>query len=66
MDVGDDQLDAGQAAGQQLGELEAARIAELRLDESKNFVKLRQTVRQVLTESWYAEELDQRVRLLLE
>ncbi|GAA3380927.1 hypothetical protein GCM10020367_70670 [Streptomyces sannanensis] len=41
-------------------------IAELGLDESKNFVKLRQTVRQALAESPYAEELDQLVRLLLE
>jgi hypothetical protein len=61
-----DPLNPAHARLAELGELEAARIAELGLDESKNFVKLRQTVRQVLTESPYAEELDQLVRLLLE
>ncbi|MFE3182814.1 N-6 DNA methylase [Streptomyces violascens] len=50
----------------ELGAAEADRIAQLELDESKSFVKLRQVVRQSLATSPYAEELDQLVRLLLE
>jgi len=50
----------------ELGTAEANRIADLQLDEEKNFVKLRQVVRSVLADSPDAEELDQLVRLLLE
>ncbi|MDT0308064.1 N-6 DNA methylase [Streptomyces sp. DSM 44917] len=50
----------------ELGAAEAERVAALDLDESKNFVKLRQVVRSVLADSPHAEELDQLVRLLLE
>ncbi|MEF9904671.1 N-6 DNA methylase [Streptomyces sp. P9-A2] len=50
----------------ELGAVEATRIAALELDESKNFVKLRQVVRSVIADSPDAEELDQLVRLLLE
>ncbi|MFJ8152511.1 N-6 DNA methylase [Streptomyces sp. NPDC094468] len=50
----------------EIGEAEAQRIAALVLDESKNFVKLRQVVRSIIADSPDAEELDQLVRLLLE
>ncbi|WP_181007286.1 N-6 DNA methylase [Streptomyces sp. SM1] len=50
----------------ELGAAEAARIAALELDETKNFVKLRQVVRSVIGTSPDAEELDDLVRLLLE
>ncbi|WP_058045498.1 N-6 DNA methylase [Streptomyces roseifaciens] len=49
-----------------LGAAQAEHIAELVLDESKGYVKLRQVVRSVLADSPEAEELDQLVRLLLE
>jgi hypothetical protein len=49
-----------------LGTAEAERIAALVLDESKNFVKLRQVIRAVIVDSPDAEELDLMVRLLLE
>ncbi|MFE1453826.1 hypothetical protein ACFW7K_01685 [Streptomyces sp. NPDC058735] len=48
------------------GAAEASRSAALELDETKNFVKLRQTVRSVIAMSPGAEELDELVRLLLE
>ncbi|MEU3255792.1 hypothetical protein [Streptomyces sp. NPDC006997] len=63
------QFDPANAGHQRLAELgaaEAQRIAALGLDESKNFVKLRQVVRAVILDSPDAEELDQLVRLLLE
>ncbi|MEU6217005.1 N-6 DNA methylase [Streptomyces sp. NPDC047022] len=50
----------------EIGAAEHRRVSELRLDESKGFVKLRQVVRQVLSTSPDAEELDQLVRLLIE
>ncbi|MFE4048907.1 hypothetical protein [Streptomyces sp. YIM B13518] len=50
----------------ELGAAEAERIAALELDESKNFVKLRQVVRSVIATSPDAEEVDELVRLLLE
>nr|BFD84179.1 hypothetical protein StreXyl84_35800 [Streptomyces sp. Xyl84] len=50
----------------ELGAAEAGRIAALKLDESKNFVKLRQVIRSVIADSPDAEELDELVRLLLE
>lgn len=50
----------------ELGAAEAERIAALVLDESKNFVKLRQVIRAVIVDSPDAEELDLLVRLLLE
>ncbi|MEU2399939.1 hypothetical protein ABZ764_18345 [Streptomyces pseudogriseolus] len=50
----------------ELGAAEGARIAALELDETKNFVKLRQVVRSVIATSPDAEELDDLVRLLLE
>ncbi|MCU4748517.1 N-6 DNA methylase [Streptomyces sp. G-5] len=50
----------------ELGFIESTNIAELQLDETKNFVKLRQVVRQYLATSSTADELDQLVRLLLE
>ncbi|MFF8195935.1 N-6 DNA methylase [Streptomyces bobili] len=50
----------------ELGAAEAERIAALGLDETKNFVKLRQVVRSVIAVSPDAEELDYLVRLLLE
>ncbi|MFJ9926285.1 N-6 DNA methylase [Streptomyces misionensis] len=50
----------------EIGEAEAQRIAALVLDESKNFVKLRQVIRSIIADSPDAEELDQLVRLLLE
>lgn len=63
------QFDAGNLNHQRLAEIgaaEAGRIAALVLDESKNFVKLRQVIRSVIADSPDAEELDQLVRLLLE
>ncbi|MFJ9564307.1 N-6 DNA methylase [Streptomyces fuscichromogenes] len=50
----------------ELGAAEAARVTELELDETKNFVKLRQVIRSVIIDSPDAEELDQLVRLLVE
>ncbi|MDX2679936.1 hypothetical protein [Streptomyces soliscabiei] len=50
----------------EIGTAEAQRIADLVLDESKNFVKLRQVVRSVIADSPDAEETDQLVRLLVE
>ncbi|MCT9003491.1 N-6 DNA methylase [Streptomyces rhizosphaerihabitans] len=50
----------------EIGTAEAQRIAALELDESKNFVKLRQVIRSVIVDSPDAEELDLMVRLLLE
>ncbi len=50
----------------EIGEDQAQHIAELVLDESKNFVKLRQVLRDVLAGMPEVEELDQLVRLLIE
>lgn len=61
-----DSADPTHARLAELGAAEAARVAALGLDESKNFVKLRQVVRSVLADSPDAEELDLLVRLLLE
>lgn len=63
------QFDGGNAAHQRLagiGAAESQRVASLVLDESKNFVKLRQVIRAVIVDSPDGEELDQLVRLLLE
>jgi hypothetical protein len=50
----------------ELGAAQTEHIAELTLNESKGFVKLRQVIRSILAESPEAEELDLLVRLLLE
>ncbi|MFD7571462.1 N-6 DNA methylase [Streptomyces sp. NPDC059810] len=61
-----DPLNEGHVRLAELGVAQAAEIAELVLDESKGFVKLRQVIRAVLADSPQAEELDELVRLLLE
>jgi hypothetical protein len=61
-----DPLNATHSRLAELGTAQAEHIGELVLDESKNYVKLRQVIRSVLAESPDAEELDQLVRLLLE
>lgn len=50
----------------EIGAAEAQRIADLVLDETKNFVKLRQVVRSVIADSPDGEEIDLLVRLLVE
>ncbi|WP_225846890.1 N-6 DNA methylase [Streptomyces sp. HPF1205] len=63
------QFDVANVNHQRLAEIGAAesqRIAALELDETKNFVKLRQIIRSVIMDSPDAEEIDQLVRLLLE
>lgn len=59
-------LNPGHRRLAELGAAQGAHIAELVLDESKSFVKLRQVIRSVLADSPEAEELDMLVRLLLE
>ncbi|MBT2416007.1 hypothetical protein J7I94_36725, partial [Streptomyces sp. ISL-12] len=61
-----DSSNSGHQRIAELGAAESDRIAALDLDESKNYVKLRQVVRSVIATSPDAEELDQLVRLLLE
>ncbi|SDL64747.1 hypothetical protein SAMN05421869_12898 [Nonomuraea jiangxiensis] len=49
-----------------LGQIEAASVAQLELDESKNFVKLRKVVREALSQMSYAREIDELVSELLD
>ena len=61
-----DPANSGHQRLAELGAVEAARIAALELDETRNFVKLRQVLRSVIANSPDADELDVLVRLLLE
>ncbi|MFF0450058.1 N-6 DNA methylase [Streptomyces sp. NPDC004609] len=61
-----DPLDPIHSRLSELGTAEAELVAQLDLDETKSFVKLRQVLRQAIVDSPNAEELDQLVRLLLE
>lgn len=49
----------------ELGVMEAERIKALNFNEATNFITLRRIVRNVLTASPYAEELDQLVTVIL-
>ncbi|MFI8815009.1 MULTISPECIES: N-6 DNA methylase [unclassified Streptomyces] len=59
-------LNPGHRRLAELGAAQAEHIAELTIDETANFVKLRRVIRSVLADSPQAEELDLLVRLLLE
>ncbi|WP_413753134.1 N-6 DNA methylase [Streptomyces sp. R-74717] len=59
-------LNPGHRRLAELGAAQAEHIAELPIDETANFVKLRRVIRSVLADSPEAEELDLLVRLLLE
>ncbi|MFD8967842.1 N-6 DNA methylase [Streptomyces sp. NPDC059568] len=61
-----DPLNPGHVRLAELGAAQATQIAELVLDDSKGFVKLRQVIRTVLADSAEADEIDLFVRLLLE